>query len=199
MHACLSQSSLLVHCAYSASPSGKTTLPEPVEPSPAALRRLKQRFASSACPSKELGRCRRWGHRSICSKSHAKSKAGRNHCLSERAGYAWGPRRTKNVGAILLVIVRLGLATQLAHVMEDRISFSGNGLLLGTDIPICRHTDEFYFDSQSCEGGPVDLSRRREYGTLNKITGELHLSNQSPQLFLVQGSFICKKTEPLMK
>jgi hypothetical protein len=231
MHACLSQSSLLVHCVYSASPSGKTTLPEPVEPSPAALRRLKQRFASSACPSKELGRCRRWGHRSICSKSHAKSKAGRNHCLSERAGYAWGPRRTKNVGAILLVIVRLGLASQLAvalddtylrckgsvaifretgvetidkqeiaaHVMEDRISVSGNGLLLGTDIPICRHTDEFYFDSQSCEGGPVDLSRRREYGTLNKITGELHLSNQSPQLFLVQGSFICKKTEPLMK
>ena len=87
-----------------------------------------------------------------------------------------------------------------AHVMEDRINFSGNGLLLGTDIQICRHaTDEFYFDSQSCEGGPADLSRRREYGTLNKITGELHLSNESPQLFLVQGSFMCKKTEPMMK
>jgi hypothetical protein len=69
-----------------------------------------------------------------------------------------------------------------AHVLPDRINFSGNSLILGTDIPICRQsTDEFYFDSQSCkEGGPVDLSRPRQYGTVNKVTGELHLSNEAP-------------------
>jgi hypothetical protein len=144
--------------------------------------------------------------------------------------HCWSSR--KNIGATLLVIVAVGVASQpavaledtylrcqgsvaiflesgvqtvetqeiAAHVMEKRINLSGNDLLKGTDIQICRQsTDEFYFDSQSCNGGRVDLSRRREYGTLNKITGELHLSNESPQLFLVQGAFICKKTEPLMK
>jgi hypothetical protein len=87
-----------------------------------------------------------------------------------------------------------------AHVMRDTINFMGNNLLGGKDIQICRQsTDDFYFDSQSCKGGPVDLARPREYGTLNKITGELHLSNEAPKLALAQGSFICKKAEPLMK
>jgi hypothetical protein len=88
-----------------------------------------------------------------------------------------------------------------AHVLPDRINFSGNSLILGTDIPICRQsTDEFYFDSQSCkEGGPVDLSRPRQYGTVNKVTGELHLSNEAPKQSLAQGSFVCKRMEPVMK
>jgi hypothetical protein len=34
----------------------------------------------------------------------------------------------------------------------------------------------------------VDFARRREYGTLNKITGELHLSNEAPKLPFAQGS-----------
>ena len=87
-----------------------------------------------------------------------------------------------------------------AHVMQDRINFSGNSLLSGTDIQICRQsTDDFYFDSQSCKGGPVDLSSPREYGTLNKITGELHLSKEAPKLHFAQGSFFCKRTEPVLK
>ena len=139
----------------------------------------------------------------------------------------------QNIGAILSVIVAIGLSSQLAvalddtylrckgsvalfgasgteraekeeiaaHVTKDRINFSGNVLLVGTDIQICKDTEDLYFDSQSCRGGPVDLSRPREYGTLNKITGELHLSNESPKLpfFLAQGSFTCNKAEPLMR
>jgi hypothetical protein len=88
-----------------------------------------------------------------------------------------------------------------AHIVRDRINFSGNNFLVGADIPICtQRTDDFYFDSQSCkEGGPVDLSRPRQYGTVNKVTGELHLSNEVPRLPLAQGSFICKRAEPVMR
>jgi hypothetical protein len=88
-----------------------------------------------------------------------------------------------------------------AHVLRDRINFSGNHLLRGRDIQICKQsTDDFYFDSRTCEeGGPVDLSRPREYGTLNKITGELSLSNEEPRRPLAQGSFVCKPTEPVVK
>jgi hypothetical protein len=92
-----------------------------------------------------------------------------------------------------------------AHVIGELINFSGNALLKGSDIQICRRsTDDLYFDSQSCTGGPVDVWREREYGTLNKITGELHLTNEAPPrnklppLFL-EGTFICKKVEPLIR
>jgi hypothetical protein len=47
--------------------------------------------------------------------------------------------------------------------------------------------------------GAVDLSRPRQYGTVSKVTGELHLSNEAPKLSLAQGSFICKRAEPVMK
>ncbi len=86
----------------------------------------------------------------------------------------------QNIGATLLLIVAVGVASQLAvalddtylrckgsvaifresgvqtvekqeiaaHVMEDRINLSGNDLLKGTDIQICRQsTNDFYFDS----------------------------------------------------
>jgi hypothetical protein len=88
-----------------------------------------------------------------------------------------------------------------AHIVRGRINFSGSSLLGGADIPICtERTDDFYFDSQSCkEGGAVDLSRPRQYGTVSKVTGELHLSNEAPKLSLAQGSFICKRAEPVMK
>jgi hypothetical protein len=87
-----------------------------------------------------------------------------------------------------------------AHIVQGRVSFTGNKFLSGTDIEICRFTDDMYFDSQSCkEDRVVDLSRPRQYGTLNKITGELHLSSEGPKRRFVQGSFICKKVEPLMK
>ena len=71
------------------------------------------------------------------------------------------------------------------------------------DMQICRQTfDEFYFDSQSCSGGS-DLSRPRDYGTFNKISGKLDLSNEphvkNGPILLMRGQFICKKTEPLMK
>jgi hypothetical protein len=87
------------------------------------------------------------------------------------------------------------------HVLQDRINVSGNSLLAGWDIQICRKsTDEFYFDSQSCkEGGPVDLSRPRQYGTLNKVTGGLSLSNEAPSSRFTEGSFVCQRTEPVMK
>jgi hypothetical protein len=87
-----------------------------------------------------------------------------------------------------------------AHVLQGRVSFTGNKFLSGTDIEICRFTDDMYFDSQSCkEDRVVDLSRPRQYGTLNKITGELHLSSEGPKRRFAQGSFTCKKLEPLMK
>jgi hypothetical protein len=88
-----------------------------------------------------------------------------------------------------------------AHVMHDRINFSGNHLLLGWDIRICRKSsDEFYFDSQSCkEGGPVDLLRPRQYGTLNKVTGELNLGSEIPKEPFAEGSFACHSIQPVIK
>jgi hypothetical protein len=86
------------------------------------------------------------------------------------------------------------------HVVQDRLNFSGSHLLKSSQIQICNSADDVYFDSQTCkEGAPVDLSRPREYGTLNKITGELHFSNEAPKRPLVQGSFVCRRVEPVVK
>jgi len=99
------------------------------------------------------------------------------------------------------------------HISGDRISFSGNAYLGGTNIEICEPNadypsrDEPRFDSQSCTSNTVDLSRPRQYGTFNTITGKLVLSNEEPQpqsraYFvppLTQGQFVCRKKEPLVK
>ena len=71
---------------------------------------------------------------------------------------------------------------------------------VGWDIPICRQgTDHFSFDSQSCKEGGPDLSSPRQYGTVNKVTGELYLANEVPKLSPARGSFICKRAEPVIK
>ena len=83
-----------------------------------------------------------------------------------------------------------------AHIDQDRINFTGNMLIVGPNIPICTHnTDGFYFDTQSCvQGGPVDPSKPRRYGTFNKITGEVRLSNDEPKMPFAEGRFNCKAT-----
>jgi hypothetical protein len=89
------------------------------------------------------------------------------------------------------------------HIMSNRVNISGNNYFNTVEMQICRQTaDDFYFDSQSCSGR-ADLSRPRNYGTFNKITGKMDLSSENylpnSLLLLTRGQFICKKTEPVMK
>lgn len=88
-----------------------------------------------------------------------------------------------------------------AHIKNGKISFSGNGLLLGENIPICTLSkDQPYFDSESCEGSSR-FGKKRKYGTYNKITGALDLTNERSEnnVALITGHFKCAKAEPLMK
>jgi hypothetical protein len=88
-----------------------------------------------------------------------------------------------------------------AHIKDGHISFSGNGLLLGENIPICTPSkDEPYFDSESCHGQSRTGSKRK-YGTYNKITGVLHLANEISDntTAFIEGHFKCAKAVPVMQ
>jgi hypothetical protein len=78
---------------------------------------------------------------------------------------------------------------------------SGNRILIGKDIRICTPDDDQpSFDSQTCSGR-VDLDKERQYGTYNKITGAMNLTNVLPPPvgLRVEGSFKCKQTVPRLK
>jgi hypothetical protein len=86
------------------------------------------------------------------------------------------------------------------HLKDGKINFSGNGFLLGENIQICTPlTDQLYFDSESCKG-ESRKDKKRNYGTYNKITGVLDLTNQISEnnVTLITGRFKCTKTKPLM-
>lgn len=86
-----------------------------------------------------------------------------------------------------------------AHIRSAEINFSGSRLLLGENIQICTpSTDQPYFDSESCDR-LRRKAKKRKYGTYNKITGALDLTNEVSEgnVSFVEGSFKCTKTEPL--
>jgi hypothetical protein len=90
-----------------------------------------------------------------------------------------------------------------AHVKNQRIGFSGNDFLSGEGIQICTtgaSGDQPYFDSESCDGGTRN-DPKRKYGTYNKITGALDLTNEvsANGVAFITGRFNCVKTEPVVK
>ena len=88
-----------------------------------------------------------------------------------------------------------------AHLKSRRVTFSGNPLLFGKNIEICTPSDaELYFDSESCRGR-ARTDPTRVYGTLNKITGALNLTNTLPErsISLIEGRFQCAKVAPAVK
>lgn len=89
----------------------------------------------------------------------------------------------------------------VVHIKGEKINFSGNGLLFGENIQICTlSTDQPYFDSESCEG-QSRKDKKRKYGTYNKVTGALDLTNQISEnnVAFITAHFKCVKAEPLMK
>ena len=90
-----------------------------------------------------------------------------------------------------------------AHIKNKRIGFSGNDLLSGDGIQICTtgaSADQPYFDSESCGNDPRN-DPKRKYGTYNKITGTLDLTNgvSANGVAFITGRFKCVKTEPVVK
>jgi hypothetical protein len=88
-----------------------------------------------------------------------------------------------------------------AHIKSGKINFSGNTILLGENIQICTPSaDQPYFDSESCENKPKN-DKKRKYGTYNKVTGELTLTNliSENRLISISGTFKCNNAKPLMK
>lgn len=89
-----------------------------------------------------------------------------------------------------------------AHIKGTRISFSGNDLLSGENIQICKNDtygDQPYFDSESCDGG-AKSDPKRKYGTHNRITGSLDITSgvSDNGASLLTGRFKCIKIEHLV-
>ena len=85
------------------------------------------------------------------------------------------------------------------------INFSGNRYIGGESIKICppgpitKSIDQPYFDSSSCETKLSSQSARRTYGTVNKITGTVTITesvNENGVVF-VRGDFKCVKVLPI--
>jgi hypothetical protein len=75
------------------------------------------------------------------------------------------------------------------HIQGQIISFSGNDLLLGQNIRICKGGDDVYFDSDTCEGKVT--TNTRQYGTFNRILRRLILTNTTDKIGLT-GNFKCE-------
>ena len=92
-------------------------------------------------------------------------------------------------------------------ITGNRISFSGSRYFGGENILICppgyisASTDQPYFDSDSCRGAIGANITKRTYGTFNKITGKLQLSEEIRRdgITYVRGSFNCSRAVPLLK
>ena len=88
-----------------------------------------------------------------------------------------------------------------AHIKRGKINFSGNSLLLGENIQICTPSaDQPTFDNESCQG-QSRTDPKRKYGTYNKVTGVLDLTNQvsDSNVAFIEGRFKCARAEPLLK
>ena len=86
-----------------------------------------------------------------------------------------------------------------AHFSGEKVLFSGNSRLGdGKGVQVCpsgtlgTSPDEYYFDSDSCSG--KTSGKDRIYGTFNRITHSLHLSQEQhiSNVWLVAGAFACK-------
>jgi hypothetical protein len=88
------------------------------------------------------------------------------------------------------------------RIHGQRISFTGNSLLVGKDVAICPPGNSgwaeggHYFDSEACTSSP-HKDGVRVYGTYNEISGKLDLTNEvsGSQYELVQGSFSCSRAQ----
>lgn len=88
------------------------------------------------------------------------------------------------------------------HIKDSTINFSGNSILSGSNIPICRDrqsTVELYFDSETCEERKSDP--KRKYGTFNRVLLTLDVTNlvSANGVAWFQGSFKCVKVDPVPK
>lgn len=89
----------------------------------------------------------------------------------------------------------------VVHIKSGKISFSGNILLIGENIQICTPSKpQPYFDSETCEGRSRK-DRKRKYGTFDKVTGALDLTNEiwEGDTAFISGRFTCSRAEPLIK
>jgi hypothetical protein len=76
------------------------------------------------------------------------------------------------------------------RISDKKVSFSGNGLLLGKNITICRDGDDIYFDSDTCDNRKT--TQNRQYGTYNRILMTLDLTNTTDRIGIT-GRFKCTK------
>jgi hypothetical protein len=85
------------------------------------------------------------------------------------------------------------------HIESDKINISGTSIS-GTNMQICSHiSDKIAFYNQPCTEVPESYVTRT-YGIFNKITGNLVVTVTPPRSWnMLQGKFVCRKTEPLMK
>jgi len=85
------------------------------------------------------------------------------------------------------------------HIESDKVNISGTPIS-GVNMQICRQTaDKVDFYSQSCTEVPESYVNRT-YGTFNRITGNLVATVTPSRSFeMLQGKFVCRKTEPMMK
>ena len=88
------------------------------------------------------------------------------------------------------------------HIDSSKVDFSGNNLLLGNQIKICKigeiefsKKDEMYFDNSGCKTVITNpKNETRKYGTYNFITNELTLTNMlQNDLSMVRGTFTCEE------
>lgn len=85
------------------------------------------------------------------------------------------------------------------RIEDNKVYFSGNALLFGDDIKICKigtiefaKKDEMYFDTNGCTM-KITQEKHRKWGTYNFITKELHLTNDlENNLNYNSGKFICE-------
>ncbi len=87
------------------------------------------------------------------------------------------------------------------RIENDSISFSGNLLIGGDQIKLCKigsieyaRKDELYFDTSGCTREGKENISGRTYGTYNYITRKLTLSHQDHK-DLTGGSFACQDTK----
>jgi hypothetical protein len=85
------------------------------------------------------------------------------------------------------------------HIESDKVNISGTSIS-GTDMQICMQAlDKISFYSRPCTE-VSEASVTRTYGTLNKITGNLVVTVTPSRSFdMLQGKFVCRKTEAIMK
>ena len=93
--------------------------------------------------------------------------------------------------------------TELAlHITAKGVNISDNAEnITASNMRICsQYQNQFTFNSQSC-ALTSQFPRPRTWGTYNTITGNLQVTMAPDSVLqeLLNGEFICSKTQPLMK